>query len=156
MALTHKGDKEFGDISCNYTYSRKITIKNGGSIPSDLSSYWLIVGLSSEQPQSSLKLGDVYTFTDPRSQWARHQLISERKGLTKDSGLNAKDYWKLILYMIRKDANHPQTLEHATDFKSTLINKRIFGTAASTHFKRRQVFYHLIHSTRMWLKIRTL
>ncbi|KAI8896807.1 hypothetical protein BC833DRAFT_629307 [Globomyces pollinis-pini] len=158
LSLSHKGDLDFGDISCNYTYTRKITISNAGSIPSTLNANWLVVGYASDQCQSHMSLTETYSLSDPRSQWARLTLLEEKNLLDFESKLTAKDHWRLILLMIKKTekiesvkkkgkVTRQQTVLPA-EMNKLLASKN--GNAAGTaHFKRRQMFYHLITSTQV-------
>nr|KAJ3422416.1 hypothetical protein HK105_008153 [Polyrhizophydium stewartii] len=104
ISLSHCGDLDFGDISCNYTYSRKVTIVNGGSIPSQLSVEWLVVGHSTEHASSIVKLTENYTPLDPRSGWARAHYLRERAIADTKRQLTAKEYWALIALMVKKTA----------------------------------------------------
>ena len=103
LILSHSGDLGFGDISSNYTYTRKITIKNEGSITTLLRPVWQIVGYSSEVPESTVKLVETYSTTDPRSGWARTQLI-QQMNYKEDKIFKSSDYWDLIRLMIFKSA----------------------------------------------------
>jgi hypothetical protein len=152
LVLSHEGDMEFGDISCNYTYSRKIVIKNGGSISAKLNAYWLIVGYSSNQMTSYQKVGEKYSSSDPRSQWARQQLVIETPGMAMNTELKSRQYWRLIMLMIRKDSIKDSSAAgqaEPIDVKTTLLAKRNLGATTNAHFKRRQLFYHLITSTQL-------
>ena len=145
ISLSHKGDLDFGDISCNYIYTRKITIANGGSIPANLKSYWLVVGYANEKLSSSLSLSENYGSLDPRSQWARNHYCTV-KGIDKNTQLNARDHWNLILIMISKEAIAKKKEEAVDELP---LNKRKVESASSNHFKRRQMFYFLITSTQL-------
>ncbi|KAJ3253609.1 Cilia- and flagella-associated protein 47 [Boothiomyces macroporosus] len=151
ISLSHRGDLDFGDISCNYTYTRKITIINGGSIASNLSLAWLVVGYASDQPESHISLGENYSFLDPRSQWARQQFFAEKEisdPKQTERRLGAKEYWRLIVLMVRKSEVKETVIPSNIDGPSHTINlaKRTINTTNSSHFKRKQMFYHLISS----------
>ncbi|KAJ3356100.1 hypothetical protein HDU91_005601, partial [Kappamyces sp. JEL0680] len=151
ISLSHKGDLEFGDISCNYVYSRKITVTNGGSIPSNIIAAWLVVGHASETPEPFVNLAENYGSLDPRSQWARKQLCAEKKGIEFKSQLSGRDYWQLIVLMVRKDAakNRISNPDHSTSTIADVSSRRGMGGAGSHHFKRRQMFYFLITSNQL-------
>ncbi|GBG25935.1 Cilia- and flagella-associated protein 65 [Hondaea fermentalgiana] len=40
VKLRHTGDLDFGQIACDHTYTRTITLSNSGSIPSSVEIYW--------------------------------------------------------------------------------------------------------------------
>ena len=161
IALGHRGDLDFGDISCNYIYSRKITITNSGSIASNLTGFWAVVGYASDHQASSLDLAENYSALDPRSQWARHQYCL-KKGIDVNSQLSATDYWRLVVMMVYKDAfQGPESSGHkeeessaqlrdTTEVSSSVdrlpLGKRKIASGSSNHFKRRQMFYFLISS----------
>eukprot|EP00842_Homolaphlyctis_polyrhiza_P004088 jgi/Hompol1/4680/HPOL_000802-RA len=181
ISLSHRGDLDFGDISCNFTYTRKITIVNGGSIPSQLSAEWLIVGHSTDHASALVKLTENYTPLDPRSGWARMHYLRERGISDMKRQLKAREYWALIGLLVKKaavkeselgrgsvvgrysDANMPSGI-HITagsgqgNFSRLGMVMPSVGTQASIkrstpafsmHFKRRQMFYHLITSTQL-------
>ncbi|KAI8618802.1 ribonucleotide reductase [Chytriomyces sp. MP71] len=102
FALSHRGDLSFGDIASNYTYSRKLTITNTGSIPANVSMEWLIVGHAAESSQSFVKLTEAYSNIDPRSGWVKTSFLRENGVTNPNYLLNAKEHWKLIAKMIRK------------------------------------------------------
>lgn len=162
LMLTHKSDLSFGDISCNFTYSRKLTIVNGGSIPATLKAGWLVVGHSSQQSVSHVQLTEIYPFIDPRSRWARKYLALANK---TGPVLAAKDYWALIRIMINKksvdERYDAELLEDNSSKKSGRYkahaessynvvgdtNLRKAGKSNfAVYFKRRQMFFHLINS----------
>jgi hypothetical protein len=153
LTLSHKGDLDFGDVSCNFTYSRKISIFNGGSIPSNLQASWLVVGLSNEA-EPYLQLGETYTSIDPRSQWCRRMLMEDNPAVTMTSKLTASDHWSLIALMIRNDLARGTSSTNASSVHSNSgqvrlfqSSRRVMGNTMSSQFKRRQIFYHLISST---------
>ncbi|KAJ3268590.1 Cilia- and flagella-associated protein 47 [Terramyces sp. JEL0728] len=152
ISLTHRGDLDFGDVSCNYTYTRKITILNGGSIASNLSLAWLVVGYASDIPESHVNLAENYSFLDPRSQWARQQLFAEKEiGDVKqlDAKLAAKEYWRLIVLMVRKSEVKEAAILNTLDGAAVPagLAKRTINTTNGSHFKRKQMFYYLITNT---------
>ncbi|KAI8927982.1 hypothetical protein BC831DRAFT_434564 [Entophlyctis helioformis] len=210
IALSHRGDLDFGDISCNYTYTRKITIVNGGSIPSQLAVEWLVVGHSTEHASSTVKLTENYTPLDPRSGWARLHYLREKGIADMKKQLVAKEYWALVMLMVKKSAvkesdmgrasyiggrfsdasigmgmsaaigassstaagamgiNGPGTASgfgangsvsgagHGGHSRLAMVVPSFAGVASkraapafSMHFKRRQMFYHLITSTQL-------
>ena len=157
IVLGHKGDLDFGDISCNYIYTRKITVTNSGSIAANVNGSWAVVGFASESPLASIDLAETYSALDPRSQWARHQFCS-KKGINANSQLRGSDYWKLIEMMINKDsaqvakavASSKKSLETDIEPNERLpLGKRKIASGSSNHFKRRQMFYYLITSTQL-------
>jgi hypothetical protein len=173
LSLKHKGDLSFSDISTNYTYSRKFTIVNGGSIPSQLTAGIIVVGQSSEKLKSEISLSQAYSTIDPRSQWARRQLALEREDVTFESQLSARDYWQLIKLIVRKELSSDPTRTSVVDFvpdtqtstleiTNTPFAKRLMGPMRSTaspmrkttalvaiHSKRRQIFYNLISTMQL-------
>lgn len=156
ISLSHTSDLQFGGISCNYTFHRKITLVNGGSIPSQLTCSWLVVGgYTSEQSLPYLQLTEQFSSLDPRSQWPRHYL-SELKAIPKAAKLNARQYWKLIMYMIlRSEVNlevafMTASSKHNAAKSSTKIDiKKAQNPNLSIYFKRRQMFFHLIASNNL-------
>ncbi|KAI8912727.1 hypothetical protein EDD86DRAFT_274387 [Gorgonomyces haynaldii] len=166
LTLGHKGDLAFGDISCNFTYTRKIVITNGGSIPATLSSGWLVVGHSSEQALPTVQLSETFSNLDPRSQWARLYFCDSKK-LPITSQLKPIDYWKLIAIMVKRNAVDMGMAQKVVDLKDRSIqrsSRKIQGMAAAStiegrkaqampsvnaYFKRRQMFFHLITSTQL-------
>ncbi|XJO75841.1 hypothetical protein BDV3_006456 [Batrachochytrium dendrobatidis] len=178
ILLSHRGDLDFGDISCNFTYTRKITIVNGGSIPSQLSVEWSVVGHSTEHASAYITLLSNYTSLDPRSGWAKRQYLCESGNVDPKAPLTAKEHWTLIIMMVRKSTikeleivrsatqNGPLStglnateenptmapnthLDREIGYQSIQLGKRSGAPAFSTHFKRRQMFYHLITSTQL-------
>ena len=157
ISLGHRCDLDFGDISCNYTYSRKITITNSGSIAANVNGSWAVVGFANESTQATLDLAENYSALDPRSQWARN-IFCEKKGISVDSQLRSSDYWKLIEMMINKDSAKAKKVEEKTAHdnesqtalnEKTALGKRKIASGSSNHFKRRQMFYFLITSTQL-------
>ena len=168
ISLSHKGDLDFGDISCNYVYTRKITIVNGGSIPSQLTAEWLVVGQTVEESSPIVRLAESFTPLDPRSGWVRLHYLREKNISDTKKQLTAKEYWALIAIMVKKSiTNETQKGHHPAIMKgqpgvhsfagkfggmmapSFLGNsgKQRGQPAFSMHFKRRQMFYQLITST---------
>ncbi|KAJ3141473.1 F-actin-capping protein subunit beta, partial [Physocladia obscura] len=108
FALSHKGDISFGDIASNYTFSRKITLINSGSIPANLTLEWLIVGRSAESASAYVKLVENYSNTDPRSGFIRISYFQENKINDPNYTLTAKDYWKMLSKIVHK----PEAMEY--------------------------------------------
>lgn len=160
ISLTHNSDLAFGDISCNYTYSRKITIVNGGSIPSQLSCGWLVVGgATSEQSMPLIQLSEQFASLDPRSQWAR-QYYCETQNIPKTNKLKPREYWKLINIMIRRcEVNLDVVLKSSVPKFKNLPQKTVKADPSglranqtsgfSAYFKKRQMFFHLVASTNL-------
>ncbi|KAJ3034628.1 hypothetical protein HDV00_004834 [Rhizophlyctis rosea] len=213
IQISHKGDLSFGDIASNFTYSRKISVVNNGSIPATLTAEWLVVG-HSEQPSAMIRLTDTYSALDPRSQWARQTLLKERGETDDYAKLSSKDHWRLIQLMIRKteviedsgagqvalskmwgstlskikamtqkepaavatvplpdppshastssvgatesvgttsSTNFIQPFERGTSRQSSssMLQRRGVPAHYSAHFKRRQMFFHLITTTQL-------
>ncbi|KAI9209922.1 uncharacterized protein BJ171DRAFT_609460 [Polychytrium aggregatum] len=110
ISISHKGDLSFGDIASNFTYTRKLVISNSGSIPCPLNVEWLVVGHSNSLGASLVRLHETYSALDPRSGWARGQLVKEKAvkdPLFKpgpDVKFTAREHWAMIRKMIKKDA----------------------------------------------------
>ena len=176
--LSHKGDASFGDIACNFTYYRKITIVNSGSISANIASELVVNGHSNVIDGNAciVNLTEVFTGLDPRSGWARHHLCRE-KGLELTAKLSGKEFWKLIALMVRKglakdepvatsSGSKPNTARRSSVVGMLQLNnsharlqtssssygissKKMTNAGASSHFKRRQMFYHLITTTQL-------
>ncbi|KAJ3205215.1 hypothetical protein HDU82_005341 [Entophlyctis luteolus] len=101
FSLSHRGDLSFGDIASNFTYSRRLTIVNSGSIPSNLVFEWLVVGQVGEGASSYVKLAESYSNMDPRSGFSRISYCADNKITDLNYKFNAKDYWKLIARIVR-------------------------------------------------------
>jgi hypothetical protein len=172
--LSHKGDASFGDIACNHTYSRKITITNSGSISSDLNIELLVVGHNSSDSSSSyVLLSEVFTGLDPRSGWSRQQLCRERGIIDPSVRFTGRENWKLIALVVRKSLvkeevvtapanvgrgsvvrrssvagllqmnnSHARLASNSSNY--AISAKKVSTSGASTHFKRRQMLYHLV------------
>ncbi|KAI9346790.1 hypothetical protein DFJ73DRAFT_466369 [Zopfochytrium polystomum] len=123
ITLSHKGDLGFGDIASNFTYSRKLTILNSGSIPSTLLLEWLVVGHTSEPPSPHIKLGETYSTLDPRSGFARAQVIKER-GYDPSTKFNAKDYWRMVAKVIRKPDRAELNDTQSQNFSRAVVGRR--------------------------------
>ncbi|KAH6592798.1 hypothetical protein BASA50_007849 [Batrachochytrium salamandrivorans] len=179
ISLSHRGDLDFGDISCNYTYTRKITLINSGSIPSQLSAEWLVVGHSTEHSSPHVTLAATYTPLDPRSGWAKEHYFRQLGIVGESRPLTPKENWGLVALMVRKSSAKEIEMMRSTmmsvvnSIAGTSSGKNLIPTAASTrlgimmtsvsaqsgrrgaapafsmHFKRRQMFYHLITSTQL-------
>ncbi|KAJ3071797.1 Ribonucleoside-diphosphate reductase large subunit [Podochytrium sp. JEL0797] len=175
FSIAHRGELSFGDIASNYTYRRKLTVSNSGSIPANISLEWLIVGRSSEAASSYVKLAEVYNNTDPRSGFSRSDFLRENNITASDYKLTAKDYWKLIGKIIRKPNVAGDDVQARTPLESTdaviassrgsktsrvpggnsmrtangsgFAVKKLVSNHYSTLIKRRQTFFHLITST---------
>ncbi|KAI9338150.1 hypothetical protein BDR26DRAFT_935284 [Obelidium mucronatum] len=102
FALSHRGDLSFGDIASNYTYSRKITVSNSGSIPANIYLEWLVVGHTGEASSSFMKLSEIYNNIDPRSGFARANFLKENSISDPNYKLTARDHWKLLAKIVRK------------------------------------------------------
>jgi hypothetical protein len=118
ISISHKGDLSFGDIASNFTYSRRITIVNTGSIPSQLTLEWLVVGHSTEPTTCHVKLGETFSSLDPRSGWARISLLKERGVTDYSTKLTASDYWRMISKIIRKIDNSDSDQTHSRTWTS--------------------------------------
>ncbi|KAJ3296006.1 hypothetical protein HK104_002087 [Borealophlyctis nickersoniae] len=212
IQVSHRGDLSFGDISSNFTYTRKITIVNGGSIPATLTAEWLVVGHSSEPAASMVRLTESYSALDPRSGWAKQQLLKDRgEADGSTTTLTAADRWRLIQLMIRKaelldetsagtalsklwgstlskirsamqrdardssavavgslsssglhasnasiggadaggSADKPPERLRSGQSSSSILQRKGVPAHYSAHFKRRQMFFHLITNTQM-------
>ncbi|KAJ1558925.1 hypothetical protein HK096_000589, partial [Nowakowskiella sp. JEL0078] len=198
ISVSHKGDLSFGDIASNCTYNRKIVLSNGGSIPATLNMEWLIVGHSTQSPSAYIKLSESYSGLDPRSGWAKIQLLREKSITDPNYQLSSRDRWRLIQHMIKKidigddqlgsrvlngsvskasrhygqmalpssvaessEINFGQSFSNSTASFALVERMRMAsGQSGQTlpygkkglqnysgHFKRRQMFYHLITST---------
>lgn len=165
ITLSHKGDLNFGEIACNYTYSRNITLMNAGSISANIFARFLLAGYPcTDENAAFVKFTEVYTGLDPRGGWARNQYCREKSMDPSKTKLNAREYWKLLSYMVLKhlvkDEVHESsktkvvqgrraslvgimTNSHAR-ISATGLKKISSNLNASTHFKRKQMFYHLI------------
>ncbi|TPX70947.1 hypothetical protein CcCBS67573_g06390 [Chytriomyces confervae] len=103
FSLSHKGDLSFGDIASNYSYSRKLSISNTGSIPAVLSMEWLIVGQhAGENSLSHVKLTETYSNVDPRSGWAKATFLRENNITDPNYKMTGRDYWKVIFKLIKR------------------------------------------------------
>lgn len=168
ISLSHKGDLSFGEIACNYTYSRNINLVNAGSISANISARFSIAGhpCSDENP-ALVKLSEVYTGLDPRAGWARQQYCRERNLDSSKAKFGPREYWKLVAYMILKhlvkEDIAPDTSKSKIARRSSIVGlmassharvsasglKKVSNVNASTHFKRKQMFYHIITTTQL-------
>jgi hypothetical protein len=157
LSISHNGDLNFGDISCNYIYQRKITLKNFGSIPTQLSFEWHIVGQNTSIHTPYLEIQESYPTLDPRSGWTRAELI-RRKSLPADYTFTSTDRWNMICLVLTNSTKEKNTELLGTLWSGTLekvqnyiqsserkLGNRIKKSDGYTsHYKRRQMLYHLI------------
>jgi hypothetical protein len=139
ISISHKGDLNFGDIASNFTYIRKIVLTNTGSIPSNLSFEWLIVGHASDTSTSMIRLSEQYSALDPRSGWARTILLRERGIVDANFKFTAKDNWRLISKMIQKrehventDSTRKNTIKDSTPNNGNDSSSSIEGGSNSS------------------------
>ncbi|KAJ3333298.1 hypothetical protein HDU76_009624 [Blyttiomyces sp. JEL0837] len=121
ISITHKGDLGFGDIASNYTYTRKLTIVNAGSIAANLSMEWSNVGHANEPMSSFIKLSENYSSLDPRSGWTRNAVLRE-KG-SSDAKLTARDYWRMIGKIVRKSEGGDNTEQAGQNLSKVWLNR---------------------------------
>ncbi|ORX82562.1 hypothetical protein BCR32DRAFT_292578 [Anaeromyces robustus] len=169
ISIQHKGDLEFGDIANNYTFKKKVTIVNEGTIPCTINFEWMTLGhqIIQKSGSSHVILKDNYSNHDPRSPWARNMVIQEKEKNNEDPEWTAKDYWRMIkciiLYTDKKSEeeinNSKKNIKlqhnsinsdsveklHADD--TSMVNSfalKYLRVQFSTQVKRRNLFYKLI------------
>lgn len=124
IQISHRGDLSLGDIASSFTYKRKITLINSGSISTTLNMEWMIVGHSGESGAATVKLIETYSVIDPRSGFARQQFFKD-KGLNPDGSggvgaghslyaLTARDRWRLIQRLILKKTDKKDDMSAST------------------------------------------
>ncbi|KAJ3338988.1 hypothetical protein HDU93_008811 [Gonapodya sp. JEL0774] len=163
--IGHRGDLSFGDISSNFVYSRSLTLFNTGSIPAFCDLEWAVVGHNVEVAGGKLTVLQSYAQHDPRTSWARHQVLMG-KNTSQMTRLSAQDYWRMIQLSILFDArNGTEAVEEiqqvqklskkqsslSSEVKSVMQSRQKPGRAArmSEHRKRKQIFYQLISSSQL-------
>lgn len=127
FGLSHKGDLNFGDCAAYHRYTRKLVLSNSGTIPSQLTMEWLVVGNRVQEGQSTnpVTLSESYSAHDPRNGWARSQLLkdlqprhhhgpapnSEIAGAASSAAtiLSALNYWELVRKLVYKPTTRPRS-----------------------------------------------
>ncbi|TPX31055.1 hypothetical protein SmJEL517_g05513 [Synchytrium microbalum] len=112
ISISHIGDLSFGEVASCYTYTRKLTIQNAGSIATPITLDWAIVGHSSEARAAFIPLSETFISSDPRSGWARIQYLKDRGVSAADVPkykMSSDDLWGLIRKMVCRLEN-PETL----------------------------------------------
>jgi len=165
--IQHKGDLEFGDIANNYTFKKKITITNQGTIPCNVNFEWMTLGhqIVQKSGTSYVILKDNYANHDPRSSWARNMVLQEKERNNEDPTWTARDYWRMIqniiLYedkdeeeennMTKKNSKisliHANSVEKLHENDTAKVNSfalKYLRVQFSPQVKRRKHFYKLI------------
>ena len=157
---------EFGDIANNFTFKKKITIINEGTIPCNVNFEWMTLGhqVIQKNGSSHVILKDNYANHDPRSPWARNMVLKEKEKNNESSEWTAKDYWRMIKNIILYEDNEAEeennnskkgtklpinadSVEklHAEDTsKVNSFALKYLKVQFSTQVKRRKLFYKLI------------
>ncbi|OUM62157.1 hypothetical protein PIROE2DRAFT_62078 [Piromyces sp. E2] len=167
ISIQHKGDLEFGDIANNFTFKKKITLINEGTIPCNINFEWMTLGhqIVQKSGTSYVILKENYSNHDPRSSWARNMVMKEKEKNNEDPTWTARDYWRMIqniiLYtdkdgeeegnMTKKNTKissiHANSIEklHAEDtVKVNSFALKYLKVQFSSQVKRRKLFYKLI------------
>ncbi|KXS18811.1 hypothetical protein M427DRAFT_486646 [Gonapodya prolifera JEL478] len=169
--LGHRGDLSFGDISSNFVYSRTLTLFNTGSIPAFCDLEWSVVGHNVDATEGKVTLVQSYVQHDPRSGWARQQVLNEKNLpiTTNAPRFGAKDYWQMIRisvlftdHIVRiasEDTAVVNTLSKskksqvqlALDLSGTTQSKKKSGRIGrmADHSKRKQSLYQLVASSQL-------
>lgn len=157
LSLSHKGDLQFGDISCNYQFQRKITIANSGSIPSKLTCTWLIVGrnINDQGQNATVQLSERYTSIDPRSQWVRSYYCDLHK-LSKDITFSGFQNWGLIRVIIHRNSFKFETLMNSRAGQRMEAKQSRSNTASSYGFIQPQKRLGAIQGHSVYLKSRQI
>jgi len=162
--IQHKGDLEFGDIANNFTFKKKVTIINEGTIPCVVNFEWMTLGhqITQKSGTSYVVLRDNYANHDPRSPWARNMVIKEKEKNNEDPTWTAKDYWRMIKNIILYEDKESEEEINSQNKSSKLLQSSMEQLHAndtskvnsfalkylrvqfSTQVKRRKLFYKLI------------
>ena len=143
FGLTHKGDLHFGNINTGCTYERTITIVNSGTIPTQITPEWSIVGMS-HVTGMRVSLQENCQPTDPRSGWCQKQM-----GIPVGGRKSISEYWMIVRCIVLKGF-----LRRAKRAQTALTNiKDMSAPYYAEHTKCRQQLFHLIKSKQLTSQI---
>ncbi|ORX60056.1 hypothetical protein BCR36DRAFT_342347 [Piromyces finnis] len=167
ISINHKGDLEFGDIANNFTFKKKITILNNGTIPCNVNFEWMTLGHQVIQKigTSYVTLKNNYSNHDPRSPWARNMVMQEKEKNNEDPTWTARDYWRMLQNIIlysdnngEEEANMSKKNTMLSSINANSVEKlhaddtvnvntfalKYLRVQFSSQLKRRKHFYKLI------------
>eukprot|EP01135_Chromosphaera_perkinsii_P004122 Nk52_evm29s270 gene=Nk52_evmTU29s270 len=159
--LSHKGSLQFGDTATNFLYSRKIILKNEGSITSKLAFKWSVGGDVAGEGEKFILPCEIPKI-DPRSRYAstlvkgsKIPLYTGKKDVEDiECTFSAKDYWRMLRYTVlyfEDDAMNAKAPQKTTAIQAGKSHFNLvsggFQSSLEDSEKRLMLFYHLIRST---------